>query len=132
MKFVGYAKYSRAVGSESVGSGFAEWKDYAFCVLATDLILPFTVLFMERTNKELLGACEEEAGKALREEVDARSLLRRWVRLNALRCCFPVLGTTVVLWSALKWMDRGLNDQDDLHITEFGVILFQMSLVARA
>jgi hypothetical protein len=67
-------------------------KGCAFCVFATDLILPFTVLFMERTNRKLLAAYEEEAGKALLEEVDARSLLRRRGRFNAVRCCLPVLG----------------------------------------
>jgi hypothetical protein len=65
------------------------------------------VLFVERTNRKLLAVCEEEAGKALLEEVDVRSLLRRWEGLNAVWCCLPVLGTTVVLWSALRWLDRG-------------------------
>jgi len=62
------------------------------------MILPFTALFMERTNRKLLAACEEEAGKALLEEVGAGSLLNLG-RLNVVRCCLPVLGNGGVVVS---------------------------------
>jgi len=86
---------------------------------------------MERINRRLLAACEEETGKALLEEVGAGSLLRRLGRLNVPRCCLPVLGNGGVVVS-VEVAGQGLNDQDDLHTTEFDVMLFQISLVARA
>jgi hypothetical protein len=53
---------------------------------------------MERINRRLLAACEEEIGKALLEEVGAGSL-RRLGRLNVPRCCLPVLGNGGVVAS---------------------------------
>lgn len=50
---------------------------------------------------KLLAASEGGTGQTLLEEVDVRELVRRWGLLNAVRCCMPVLGATVV-GSALK------------------------------
>lgn len=85
----------------------SEWKAYAFCGIATVAIVPFTVLIMGGTNGKLLAAstsgANEDAETLLKlKDGQVRELVRKWGMLNVVRCCFPILGTLVVLWVALK------------------------------
>jgi hypothetical protein len=75
---------------------------YAAAV-ANSLVGPFTVIFMTRTNSELIrrsdaaktgsGECHQKKGapKGSIESYDTPKLLARWSRLNASRSIFPAV-----------------------------------------
>lgn len=97
--------------------GSSEWRGFAAAAALVVGIVPFTLLFVMRTIRELEalmivggyganskstdttrhGESEEDREQALLEE--ARSLLRRWSRLNLVRAMLPLAGTGFAVWN---------------------------------
>ncbi|KAF3025654.1 hypothetical protein E8E14_013551 [Neopestalotiopsis sp. 37M] len=102
------------------GSSGSEWRGFAAAAALMVGIVPFTLLFVMRTIRELEalmivggdgangkstdatrhGESEEDREQALLEE--ARSLLRRWSRLNLVRAMLPLVGTGFAVWNLSK------------------------------
>jgi len=100
--YVAYTKRNESIKNPGIHSNPVEWKSYAFCALATLVVVPFTIVFINGTNRILMAESASDSGKTSLADSQARSLVEKWSRLNALRSCFPILGLVVVLWSALK------------------------------
>lgn len=101
-------------------SSSSEWRGFAAAAALMVGIVPFTLLFVMRTIRELEtlmivggdgansksadttrhGESEEDREQALLEE--ARSLLRRWSRLNLMRAMLPLVGTGFAVWNLSK------------------------------
>ncbi|KAK7743478.1 hypothetical protein SLS53_004012 [Cytospora paraplurivora] len=71
------------------------WGDYVGAMALTIGIVPFTLIFMDRTNQALLGVAE--GASTLQSEV-VRELLVRWKGLNLVRSLLPLSGALLGLY----------------------------------
>ncbi|KAL3418418.1 hypothetical protein PVAG01_10134 [Phlyctema vagabunda] len=99
--FKGAARAPAAAALACVSYGYATYaqtkhgKDWRLSTLAgvlTIAIVPFTIIFMSKTNNRLLAGA---AGALVTSTDEARSLLTKWVRLNAIRSLLPLVGGIV-------------------------------------
>ncbi|KAF7521197.1 hypothetical protein G7054_g12514 [Neopestalotiopsis clavispora] len=115
-----YLGVAWAVAKSQHHQGSSEWRGFAAAAALMVGIVPFTLLFVMRTIRELEalmivggdganskstdttrhGESEEDRELALLEE--ARSLLRRWSRLNLVRAMLPLVGTGFAVWNLSK------------------------------
>lgn len=82
---VAYHCYSRSL----------EWRGFAAAGLSTFFMIPYTLLFIMGTNKQMLP---EGTEKTL-SEGSARSLIQKWGDLNVARAIVPIIGTGLALWN---------------------------------
>lgn len=85
----------------------ASGRFYGLAALLTFGIVPFTLIFMARTN----NALSAKAAEALRDQPGSESttlgdhefseLLKRWNNYNICRSCLPLLATITALVTAL-------------------------------
>ncbi|ETS79435.1 hypothetical protein PFICI_09288 [Pestalotiopsis fici W106-1] len=96
------------------GGGSGEWRGFAAAAALMVGIVPFTLLFIMRTIRELEGLMiagdakdtDSNTRESDRDEVqameEARRLLTRWSRLNFARAMLPLIGTGFAVWNLSK------------------------------
>lgn len=72
------------------------WSTFAGAAALTLAIGPFTVMFMDPTNRALLEIAGGTAG--VLGEAAVEELLLRWKGLNLIRSVWPLAGAVVGLW----------------------------------
>lgn len=106
--FVGSAAYIFA--ARALPAALATQKQLLYAAaVANILVAPFTVVFMTRTNNELIrranaakaGKLESEGRKMAKpgdvESYDTPDLLQRWSTLNAFRSVFPIAAAVLTV-----------------------------------
>lgn len=105
---IGSAAYLYAARALPAASATQKQLLYAAAV-ANILVAPFTVVFMSRTNNELIrranaakaGKLESEGRKMAKpedlESYDTPDLLQRWSNLNAFRSVFPITAAVLTV-----------------------------------
>lgn len=68
------------------------WKYYASAAASTIAIIPFTIVFIIPTNRELLRLEGLARGTVAAAEARSLDLVRAWARLNLTRSVLPALG----------------------------------------
>lgn len=63
-------------------------------------IIPFTFIFIAGVNSKLLAVADPGIKKERSKET-AKTLIRQWARLNALRSTLGLLGTAAAVWNLL-------------------------------
>jgi hypothetical protein len=76
-----------------------DWKLPTAAAATTVAIVPFTVLFMGKTNARLLAGAAEAISMSVNE---VEMLLVSWTRLNAVRGMLPLVGGGLGLWNILS------------------------------
>ncbi|KAI0001236.1 hypothetical protein F4779DRAFT_622446 [Xylariaceae sp. FL0662B] len=91
--FVAYSYYAKGL----------EWRGFAAAGLSTFSIIPFTLVFIMKTNSQLLAACESSDKKEkTMSNSTATALIKKWGELNAVRQLVPLIGTGLALWNLLR------------------------------
>ncbi|KAK9775445.1 hypothetical protein SCAR479_07834 [Seiridium cardinale] len=76
------------------------WRGFALAGVLTVAAIPFTMVVLMPTIKVL-----EEAGQSQTKTLSddrVRSLVRKWMHLNTIRCSLPLTGAVVGLWALLS------------------------------
>ncbi|RFU33830.1 hypothetical protein B7463_g2509, partial [Scytalidium lignicola] len=85
----GYATYLQSKQDQ-------EYKFTIAAALTTIAIVPFTLIFMSKTNNTLLAGA---AGISAIRSDETKTLLIKWLRLNAIRSLLPLVGGMLELWN---------------------------------
>ena len=83
-----YAAWSKYSAGES-------WRICAIAGVATVTMIPYTWLFMISTNNLLFGAEMRSKNGNAGSLVEAKTLVKKWNRLNAVRALFPLTGAVL-------------------------------------
>ena len=80
----------------------ASWRPFAIAAGVTLGMVPYTLILMDRVNKELFRAVEQSrSGKESIDRQRAEKLIRQWTALHAGRSLFPLAGAVVGLLAML-------------------------------
>jgi len=98
----GYLAYISRSDQGQTDSSPSSWQGYGFAAIAVVAIVPFTLLFMNGVNDQLMAASGEGVGKAVLSAADVTGLVKRWGMLNSIRSVLPLLGAVIGLWTSLN------------------------------
>lgn len=89
--------------------GSSEWRGFAAAGALTLAIVPFTLVVMMPTIRELETEIAGEGGSAAKDNKKisrsrgtVEALLWKWTRLNVVRSLMPLLGTACAVWNLLS------------------------------
>lgn len=91
----GYAAYGRS-------RRHLDWKRYAVAGALTLGIVPFTLGFMQPTNRSLMQIASGGATAAMVNDDSVRALITTWAGLNLIRSLLPLCGAVVGLWALMQ------------------------------
>lgn len=72
------------------------WKSYGIAAATTVFMIPFTLIFIDGTNRALFGL-ERQTDIGPEKLGQVQALLRRWGQLHFIRSWFPLFGAVIGL-----------------------------------
>ena len=94
---LGYVAYSRYQTNPDDGT----WKALAIAAAGTIGMLPFTFMFLQGINSQLVAGKDAATGAKLTEG-RVKELVANWGRMNYLRSLWPLTAAAVGLWGVLS------------------------------
>ena len=94
---LGFAAYSRYQSNPDDGT----WKALAIAAAGTIGMLPFTLVFLQGINSQLVAGKDAATGAKLTDG-KVVGLVASWGRMNYLRSLWPLTAAAVGLWGVLS------------------------------
>lgn len=81
--------------NRAASSGQATY--FAMAAASTIAIIPYTLIFLQPTSKELFRREEGARGKTAGVEGSTVELVRKWGRINLVRAFLPAIGAVIAM-----------------------------------